>query len=461
MVYVINKQGQALMPTERFGKVRRLLKNGLAHVVCRIPFTIQLDYDTTDYTQPISLGVDAGSKHIGISATTSEKELYAADVELRNDIVDKLSTSREQRRTRRSRLRYRKARFNNRISSKRKGWLAPSVENKIQTHLTVVEKIHKFLPITNIVVETASFDIQKIKNPSISNEEYQQGEQLDFFNVREYILFRDGHTCQHCKGKSKDKVLNVHHIESRKTGGDSPNNLITLCETCHKAYHRGEFELNVKRGKSFRDAAFMGIMRWNLYDRLKNIYPNVSMTFGYITKNTRITNNLPKEHYVDARCISGNPVAKPLGYYFYQKKVRCQNRQIHKVNFLKGGRKKLNQAPFLVKGFRLFDLVEYQKDLYYIFGRRDSGFFDIRKLDGTKVNKGSISCKQMRLIDIRKTIIIEKRIASKFMKKGDKVREIGDTLTGTIVYIANGYADVKYPNMKGVCSLPVQFLEKV
>lgn len=397
------------MPTERFGKVRRLLKNSLAHVVCRIPFTIQLDYDTTDYTQPVSLGVDAGSKHIGISATTSEKELYAADVELRNDIVDKLSTRREQRRTRRSRLCYRKARFNNRVSSKRKGWLAPSVENKIQTHLTVVEKIHKFLPITNIVVETASFDIQKINNPIISGSEYQQGEQLDFFNVREYVLFRDNHTCQHCKGKSKDKVLNVHHIESRKTGGDSPNNLITLCETCHKAYHRGEFELNVKRGKSFRDSAFMGIMRCSFYDRLKNIYPNVSMAFGYITKNARITNNLPKDHYVDARCISGNPMAKPLGYYFYQKKVRCQNRQIHKANFLKGGRKKLNQAPFLVKGFRLFDLVEYQKELYYIFGRRSNGSFDIRKLDGTKVNKGSINCKYLRLIDKRKSILTEKR----------------------------------------------------
>lgn len=406
------------MPTERFGKVRRLLKNSLAHVVCRIPFTIQLDYDTTDYTQPVSLGVDAGSKHIGISATTSEKELYAADVELRNDIVDKLSTRREQRRTRRSRLRYRKARFNNRVSSKRKGWLAPSVENKIQTHLTVVEKIHKFLPITNIVVEIASFDIQKINNPIISGSEYQQGEQLDFFNVREYVLFRDNHICQHCKGKSKDKVLNVHHIESRKAGGDSPNNLITLCETCHKAYHRGEFELNVKRGKSFRDAAFMGIMRWSFYDRLKNIYPNVSMTFGYITKNTRITNNLPKEHYVDARCISGNPVAKPLGYYFYQKKVRCQNRQIHKVNFLKGGRKKLNQAPFLVKGFRLFDLVEYQKDLYYIFGRRNSGFFDIRKLDGTKVNKGSINCKHLRLMATRKSILIEKRMQINYENTG-------------------------------------------
>lgn len=406
------------MPTERFGKVRRLLKNSLAHVVCRIPFTIQLDYDTTDYTQPVSLGIDAGSKHIGISATTSEKELYAADVELRNDIVDKLSTRREQRRTRRSRLRYRKARFNNRVSSKRKGWLAPSVENKIQTHLTVVEKIHKFLPITNIVVETAAFDIQKINNPSISGSECQQGEQLDFFNVREYVLFRDNHICQHCKGKSKDKVLNVHHIESRKTGGDSPNNLITLCETCHKAYHRGDFELNVKRGKSFRDAAFMGIMRWSFYDRLKNIYPNVSMTFGYITKNTRITNNLPKEHYVDARCISGNPTAKPLGYYFYQKKVRCQNRQIHKANFLKGGRKKLNQAPFLVKGFRLFDLVEYQKDLYYIFSRRNSGYFDIRKLDGTKVNKGSINCKYLRLIDKRRSILIEKRMQINYENTG-------------------------------------------
>lgn len=409
MVYVINKEGQALMPTERFGKVRILLKNGLAHVVCRIPFTIQLDYETTHFVQPISLGVDAGSKHIGISATTSKKELYAADVELRNDIVEKLSTRREQRRTRRNRLRYRKARFYNRVSSKHKGWLAPSVENKIQTHLTVVEKIHKFLPITKIIVETASFDIQKIKNPSISSEEYQQGEQLDFFNVREYVLFRDNHTCQHCKGKSKDHILNVHHIESRKIGGNSPSNLITLCESCHKAYHNGNIDIKIKRGASFRDATFMGIARWTTYERLKNIYPNVSMTFGYITKNIRITNGLPKEHHVDARCISGNPKSKPLGYYFYQKKVRCQNRQIHKANFLKGGRKKLNQSPFLVKGYRLFDLVEYQKKLYYIFGRRDSGFFDIRRLDGTKVNKGSISCKHIRLVDIRKNIITERR----------------------------------------------------
>ena len=397
------------MPTERFGKVRRMLKNSLAHVVRRIPFTIQLDYDTTDFTQPITLGIDAGSKHIGVSATTTENELYAADVELRNDIVDKLSTRREQRRTRRSRLRHRKPRFDNRVSSKKNGWLAPSVENKVHTHMSVVKNVCKILPVSNIVLETASFDMQKIKNPDIQGEEYQQGKQLGFWNLREYVLWRDGHACQHCHGKSKDHVLNVHHLESRKTGGDAPNNLITLCETCHKAYHRGKFELKIKRGKPLRDAAFMGIMRWAFYKRLKKEHPNVSMTFGYITKNTRITNNLPKEHYVDARCISGHPQAKPMGYYFYQKKVRCQNRQIHKVNFLKGGRKKLNQAPFLVRGFRLFDLVSYEGITYYVFGRRVSGYFDIRKLDGTKANNGSVSYKKLKLINTQKTILTERR----------------------------------------------------
>ena len=408
MVYILNKHNEPLMPCSEI-KARLLLKDGMA-IVCRKDiFTIKLINGSYGYKQHITLGVDCGSKHVGVSATTDKQELFSANAELRNDIVKLLSDRRMLRRNRRSRkTRYRKPRFNNRIV--KNGWIAPSIKQKIQSHFNLVGFLHKLLPISKIVIETASFDIQKINNPSIYGSEYQQGEQLDFFNVREYVLFRDNHTCQHCKGKSKDKVLNVHHIESRKTGGDSPNNLITLCETCHKAYHRGELELNVKRGKSFRDSAFMGIMRWSFYDRLKNIYPNVSMTFGYITKNTRITNDLPKEHYVDARCISGNPVAKPLGYYFYQKKVRCQNRQIHKANFLKGGRKKLNQAPFLVKGFRLFDLVEYQKELYYIFGRRSSGSFDIRKLDGTKVNKGSINCKYLRLIDKRKSILTEKRI---------------------------------------------------
>lgn len=409
LVYVLNKNGNPLMPCKP-SKARKLLKLNKAKIIKREPFTIQLLYGSSGYKQDINLGVDAGSKHIGLSATTETKELYAADVELRSDIVDSLSTRRQNRRTRRNRLRYRAPRFNNRVHSKNKGWLAPSIEQKIQCHFKVVKDIHKILPITKIIVETASFDIQKIKNPKISGTEYQQGEQMDFWNIREYILHRDSHICQCCKGKSKDKRLNVHHIESRKIGGDSPNNLITLCETCHRGYHKGTTKLpkNIKRGMSFRDATFMGIMRWNFYNRLKGIYPNVNMTYGYITKNTRITNNLPKEHYVDARCISGNPNVKLLGYYFYQKKVRCHNRQIHKANILKGGKKKLNQAPYLVKGFRLFDKVLFDNQECFIFGRRSSGYFDLRKLDGTKIHN-SASYKNLKLLETRKTYIVERK----------------------------------------------------
>lgn len=409
MVYVLNIEGKPLMPCKE-AKARKLLKENKAKIYKKEPFTIQLLFICENQTQDITLGVDAGSKHIGLSATTKEKELYAADVELRNDIVDLLSTRRQNRRTRRNRLRYRKPRFNNRVHSKKNGWLAPSVEQKIQTHFKVVEDIHKLLPITKIVVETASFDIQKIKNPEIHNEEYQQGEQLGFWNVREYVLFRDNHTCQCCKGKSKDKILNVHHIESRKTGGNAPNNLITLCETCHKGYHSGTVELpkTIKRGMSFKDAAFMGIMRWSFYNRLKEIYPNVFMTYGYITKDTRIKNNLPKDHYIDARCISGNPNAEPLGYYFYQKKVRCHNRQIHKSNILKGGKKKLNQASYLVKGFRLFDKVEFEGQICFIFGRRSSGYFDIRKLNGEVISR-SVSWKKLKILETRKSLLMERR----------------------------------------------------
>lgn len=219
MVYVLNQNGEPLMPTENHAKVRVLLKTNKARVVKRTPFTIQLLYSCTNYTQPITLGVDAGSKHIGLSATTKEKELYASDVELRNDIVELLSTRRQNRKTRRNRkTRYRKPKFLNRVASKKQGWIAPSIRQKIDTHLTAIDKVYQVLPITKLVVETASFDIQKIKDPTISGTDYQQGDQLGFWNTREYVLFRDGHTCQCCKGKLKDNILNVHHIESRKTG---------------------------------------------------------------------------------------------------------------------------------------------------------------------------------------------------------------------------------------------------
>ncbi len=184
MVYVISNNGQPLMPTERYGKVRRFLKEGKAKAVKRCPFTIQLLYDTGNEVQKINLGIDAGSKTIGVSATTETKVLYESEVTLRNDIVDLLSSRREFRRARRNRkTRYRKPRFDNRVRGEK--WLAPSIRNKIETHLKVVVDLHRVLPVSEITVELAAFDLQKLKADwqgleAPNGEDYQHGEQFGF-----------------------------------------------------------------------------------------------------------------------------------------------------------------------------------------------------------------------------------------------------------------------------------------
>ena len=333
-------------------KARKLLRAGKAVPVRRTPFVIQLTVTTGETKQPITLGVDAGYKHVGLSATTAKEALLASEVELRQDVTGLLSNRLALRRARRNRkTRYRAPRFDNRVRSKHKGWLAPSVENRIQAHISRIEAVCRVLPITKIVIETASFDIQKIKNPEVEGTDYLQGDQLGFWNVREYVLFRDGHVCQACKGRSKDLILNVHHIESRKTGGDAPGNLITLCEACHKAYHAGKLkQFSPRRGASFRAETFMGIMRWTVLNRLRERHPElpVTNTYGYLTKHKRIVAGLPKTHCADAFCIAGVLDAKRRGEYLFQKQTRRHNRQIHKLSILKGGMRKRHQAPYLV-----------------------------------------------------------------------------------------------------------------
>lgn len=422
MVYILGKDGQPLMPTKRYGKVKHLLKSGMAKVVKRCPFTIQLIYESSRYTQPVILGVDAGSKTIGLSAVTEKQELYTAEVWLRNDISDLLETRRSLRSSRRNRkLRYRKPRFLNRAKTKKAGWLAPSVRVKVETHLKVIEDVVKLLPVTNIIIETASFDIQKIKAielglPVPVGSGYQQGELLDFANVREYVFWRDDYTCQWCHGKSKSNILHTHHWAYWKGDHtDKPSSQITLCNQCNDSKnHKPEakmlwgWEPRITFGA--KDATFMGIMRWSVYNKLKGNYePNISikMTHGYITKAIRIANNLPKEHRVDAKCITGYPKAIQSKEWFSSKKIRCHNRQIHKANAKRGVRK-LNQAPYLVKGYRLFDKVLFNHKECFITGRRSTGYFVLKTLEGQKVHD-SAKVKDLKLLEPRKSYITERK----------------------------------------------------
>lgn len=415
--YVLNKRGEPLMPCSP-GKARILLKQQKACVVKRTPFTIKLLHGSAGYKQPITLGVDAGSKHVGLSASTEKRELYSEEFTPRNDVVELLSTRRQNRRSRRNRkTRYRAPRFNNRVHSKHKGWLAPSVEVKIQEHITVIKRICRILPVTLVRVETAEFDTQRLKamlagKPLPVGTDYQLGEMYDEYNVRQYVLKRDNYTCQCCGAHTTAKKavkLHVHHLESRKVGGNAPSDLITLCTTCHNNLHKGKITLDgKKRGKTLRDAAFMGIMRNTLLTRLRNeLHIPVQNTYGYITKLLREQNDIKKSHVNDARCISKHPLAEPCSICYRTKAIRHHNRQIHKAKILKYGIRKANQAPYIVKGFRLWDKVLYNGQECFISGRRTSGYFALRKLDGTTITN-SISFKKLQLLEPATNYLIER-----------------------------------------------------
>lgn len=415
-VHVLNIHGEPLMPCFP-RKARLLLKEGKARVVKRTPFVIKLLYESAGYKQPVVLGVDAGSRHVGISACTESRELYKEELTPRNDIVELLSARRQYRRSRRNRkTRYRAPRFNNRVHSKHKGWLAPSVEVKIQEHITVIKRVCGILPIVLVRVETAEFDTQRLKamlegKPLPVSKDYQLGDMYDEYNVRQYVLKRDNYTCQCCGAHPTEKKpvrLHVHHLESRQFGGNTPNNLIVLCEHCHKALHEGKVKLfGKKRGKPLRDAAFMGIMRNTLLARLRDELPvPAEQTYGYITKLLREENHIEKSHVNDARCIAGFPHAEPCDAIFRTRALRHHNRQIHKAKILKGGIRKKNQAPYLVKGFRLWGKVRYDGEECFITGRRSSGYFALEKYDGTIVSN-SASYKKLTLLETATNYITE------------------------------------------------------
>jgi hypothetical protein len=404
VVYVLNKRGKPLMPCSP-GKAKVLLKESKAKVVKRTPFTIQLTMATGETGQSITLGVDSGYSQIGLSAVTDKQEIYSAQVNLRTDIVKLNSERKQYRRFRRYRKTwYRKPRFLNR--RKPEGWLAPSIQNKFDTQIKLICKVGEILPISQINIEVAAFDIQKIKNPNISGIEYQKGEQKGFWNVREYVLHRDNHTCQHCKGKSKDPVLEVHHIVSRQIGGMRPDNLITLCSTCHEKVSKAELKLNINPSKEFKAETFMSTVRWMLVNRMRELGNVVFHTYGYITKQKRRELELPKSHINDAFLIAGGTIQNRVGVEYLIQQVRKCNRKL-----FKGERSHIkNTAERFIYGFQRFDKALWKGIECFIFGRRKTGYFDLRKLDGTKIH-ASAKAKELSLLERAKTLLIERKAA--------------------------------------------------
>ena len=414
LVYVLKQNGQPFMPTERFGKVRRLLKERKAKVVRREPFTIKLLYEPeTNVVQECCCGVDTGSKHIGVAVVGNDKVLYQSQTELRSDIRRKMDSRRQVRKFRRFRkTRYRKSRFLNRRNSIRKDRLPPSVKHKVQAHIDEVEFCKKILPVSDLILEVSQFDTALMKNPSLINEKirhwgYQQGFNYGYSSRRSAILHRDNYTCQ-CCGK-KNCRLEVHHIKFRRNGGtDDEENLITLCEDCHKGVHAGTVVLNKKpkKSKDLKHATHMSIIRsWLLKE-----YPNAIETFGFVTSENRNHLNLEKDHYIDACVIaSGGLEFEELGVIYRKRRVPKQDRIL-----TKGIRGERILPTGKVHGFKRYDKVKYLGRVCFVKGRRTKGSFVLMDIDNNTINfrnsggKSNPSYKFIKRINARESSLCMK-----------------------------------------------------
>ena len=386
LVYVLNEDGAPLMPC-RPVVARLLLKEDKVQVKYRTPFTIQLTSQIPEpYTQDLELGIDSGSSQVGsaVFARDTGDVLYLSQIELRNDITHKMD-----RRTRRGRkTRYRPPRFLNRASTRREGRLSPTVQSKLAGHQRELRFVQHLLPVNEhrIRVETASFDIHALSNPQVyqNPQLYQQGLQYGFENTKAYVLTRDQHTCQICKGKRGVKEHHCHHIIFREAGGsDHPDNLIALCKACHNDLHTGKLELKqIGRKKRLAPATQMNVLRSQL---LKSI-PGEE-TFGYITKTHRYALGLPKTHYIDASIIAsrGKTLRFKQTTILYKKCVAAGDYQQ-----TKGRRSEQSIPTGKLGGFRKFDQVRYGGGTYIIKGRMASGYAILMDIHGTKVTLGHI-----------------------------------------------------------------------
>jgi 5-methylcytosine-specific restriction endonuclease McrA len=303
-VFVVDTNGQPLNPVPP-GQARRLLKQRLAAIYRRYPFTIVLKYTVSvPKIQPYQLKIDPGSKVSGLAIVRDDKVIWGAELTHRGQqIKNDLESRRAIRRHRRNRkTRYRRARFLNR--SRKPGWLPPSLESRVENILTWVNRIRRYVPITEISQELVKFDTQAMENPEISGIEYQQGE-LAGYEIREYLLEKWGRKCAYCN--AQNVPLEIEHIHPSSKGGSSRvSNLTIACRHCNEAKGNQELKdflaqkpellnrIAKQAKKPLKDAAAVNSTRWQLFNRLKETSLPVETGTGGRTKYNRTRLNYQK-----------------------------------------------------------------------------------------------------------------------------------------------------------------------
>ena len=314
--FVLDANGKQLAPTKE-NKAWFLIRKKRAALVSKYPMVIQLNKEIPDdeiCKDEIRCGIDDGSKHVGIALVqkcqTKNKVLFKGTIEQRDDVKHLMDVRRGYRKYHRYHKRYRQARFNNRSSSKRKRRVAPSILQKRQATIRVINQLNKWINITNYWLEDVAIDIRALTDGYKSyGWQYQKSNRLDE-NIRKAVILRDGCKCMEC-GKSNCK-LEVHHIKPRRlSGSNTLSNLITLCETCHQKtenkeeqYMKHYFDiLKSSDNKNLNYAQHVMIGKTWLRERL-SMLGLLYLTSGGDTANKRIDWNIVKSHSNDAICIT-------------------------------------------------------------------------------------------------------------------------------------------------------------
>jgi hypothetical protein len=399
-VYVLNTKGKPLMPCTP-AIARLLLKDGKAKVKSRMPFTIKLVQDTTEFKQPITAGMDTGSKFVGCAAIANGEVLYQSEIKLRADVSKKMQQRAMYRRSRRGRkCRYRPARWANRASMRANGRLAPSIRSKVDSHLREKKQVEALLPITHWKVETTSFDIHKITNPDVTKSGYQQGDQKGFYNVKAYVLHRDNYTCQSGRKVKHSANLHVHHVVFRSQGGtNASSNLKVLCECCHNDLHAGKFELKEKKSKA-KHATEIGIVKAQLSKRW-----DFKETFGYETKFKReVILGLPKTHFNDAVaiCCEDGELVQPASQVFHKRHVASGDYQQ-----TKGIRSEKKIPVGKLFGLKKHDFIRTPQGTGFVKGKRSSGYFALETILGEKIHASANIKKNTVRITARTTTLTQ------------------------------------------------------
>jgi 5-methylcytosine-specific restriction endonuclease McrA len=409
IVYVLHQDGTPLMPTKP-AKARHLLRAGKAVVANTEPFTIQLTAPSGKRTQPITVGVDLGAKTIGVAAVGNDRVLYQGEVTLRTDVHRRMETRAMYRRTRRSRkLRYRSPRFSNRAASRCKGRLPPSIRSRSDTTIKAVRRVARFLPVSTIVVETANFDTQAMRNEKrLPNWAYQRGPLYGEENIKMYVRARDRYICVYC-GERFPTRLEVDHVVPRSRGGPTtPDNLVASCHDCNQrkgnqtAAEFGYPNIQKKVRRTLAAAAHTQAGKTATIEGLGEIAP-VELTYGYVTKIDRQNLGLPKTHYYDAVAIAckGQPVkmlpwreeCKAVSRGAYQQRRGPHSQYVARL-------------PYEVFGFRQWDKVQLPDGtIGYVKSRRKSGSFRVCDAQGKEI-KGGITYKKLKLLERASTMLV-------------------------------------------------------